>query len=238
MNESTIPNKMVSRTPSSMSAGTRQKLTRQSTGRTTKSVDLNIGRGSCFDRVLMTAIWISFAVCTIVITFGDWLFLPSDRLAWCHAAQLQEEGILVDIEYPNPDAASADPCYHERTLYLLGWNQFECDFARRIFYSLFLGACIGFERKAADRPAGVRTMALVSLGAATFTMGGQFAFRSSTQEWDAARVSAAIPSGVGFLGGALIWKESIGERENQRNHVHGVTTAAVSAHLYAFVFSF
>ncbi|KAL3922353.1 MAG: hypothetical protein SGILL_002252 [Bacillariaceae sp.] len=69
-------------------------------------------------------------------------------------------------------------------------------------------------------------MSLVSLGAAIFTMGGQFAFRSSPQEWDAARVSAAIPSGVGFLGGALIWKESIGERENQRNHVHGVTTAA------------
>jgi uncharacterized membrane protein YhiD involved in acid resistance len=60
-----------------------------------------------------------------------------------------------------------------------------------------------------------------------FSMGGQFAFRSSTQGWDAARVSAAIPSGVGFLGGALIWKESTGNKgPNQRNHVHGVTTAA------------
>ena len=219
--------KMVSRTPSSMSAGTRQKLTQQSTGRTTKSVDLNIGRGSRFDRLLMAVIWISFAIFSIVITLGDWLVLPSDRLAWCRAAQLQEDGILVEIEYPNPDA-NTDPCYYERTVYLLGWNQFECDFARRMIWSLFLGACIGFERKAADRPAGVRTMGLVALGASIFTMGGQFAFRSSTQEWDAARVSAAIPSGVGFLGGALIWKESVGEREKQRNHIHGVTTAAVS----------
>jgi uncharacterized membrane protein YhiD involved in acid resistance len=207
-----------------MSAGTRQKITQQSTGRSTKSVDLDIGRGSCFDTVIMTIIWVSFAIFSVVITFGDWLFLPSDRLAWCQAAQLQENGLMAP-EYPNPDANS-DPCYHERTIYLLGWNQFECDFARRMIYSVFLGACIGFERKSADRPAGVRTMSLVSLGAAIFTMGGQFAFRSSTQEWDAARVSAAVPSGVGFLGGALIWKESIGERENQRNHVHGVTTAA------------
>ena len=45
--------------------------------------------------------------------------------------------------------------------------------------------------------------------------------------WDAARVSAAIPSGVGFLGSALIWKESTGQQgPYQRHHVHGITTAA------------
>jgi uncharacterized membrane protein YhiD involved in acid resistance len=41
--------------------------------------------------------------------------------------------------------------------------------------------------------------------------------------WDAARVSAAIPSGVGFLGSALIWQSSGGERGQS---VHGLTTAA------------
>jgi uncharacterized membrane protein YhiD involved in acid resistance len=39
--------------------------------------------------------------------------------------------------------------------------------------------------------------------------------------------SAAIPSGVGFLGSALIWKQTTGEKgQDQRNHVHGITTAA------------
>lgn len=160
---------------------------------------------------------------------GDWLLLPRDRQDWCHAARVDTEvdGINTIMQkYPNPDA-NTDPCYYERTIYLMGWNQFECDFARRMMYATILGACIGFERKSQDRPAGLRTMSLVSLGSAIFTLGGQFAFRSSTQEWDAARVSAAIPSGVGFLGGALIWKESTGEKgPNQRNHVHGITTAA------------
>ncbi len=66
-------------------------------------------------------------------------------------------------------------------------------------------------------------MSLVCLGAAVFSMCSQFAFRSSTMTWDAARVSAAIPSGVGFLGSALIWQSSGGERGQS---VHGLTTAA------------
>jgi hypothetical protein len=160
----------------------------------------------------------------LVVTVGDWVLLPRDRLDWCHAARLDTDGMIQT--YPNPDA-NTDPCYYERSIYLMGWNPFECDFARRMIFATILGACIGYERKSQDRPAGLRTMSLVSLGAAIFTMGGQFAFRSSTQSWDAARVSAAIPSGVGFLGGALIWKETTGEKgPNQRNHVHGITTAA------------
>jgi uncharacterized membrane protein YhiD involved in acid resistance len=221
------PTKMVSRTPSGVTSGTGKHP--KSTGpTTTKSVDLDIGRGSWFDTILMSVMWIFFVIFGVVVTLGDWLLLPRDRLDWCHAARMDADGIenTVIRAYPNPDA-NTDPCYHERTVYLLGWNQFECDFARRMIFAIILGACIGFERKSQDRPAGLRTMSLVSLGAAIFTMGGQFAFRSSTQTWDAARVSAAIPSGVGFLGGALIWKETTGETgPNQRNHVHGITTAA------------
>jgi uncharacterized membrane protein YhiD involved in acid resistance len=46
--------------------------------------------------------------------------------------------------------------------------------------------------------------------------------------WDASRVSAAIPSGVGFLGAGLIFKEN--EKDNKTGDtthvVHGLTTAA------------
>lgn len=44
--------------------------------------------------------------------------------------------------------------------------------------------------------------------------------------WDAARVAAAVPSGVGFLGAGLIWKGSTGESGNEKQEVHGLTTAA------------
>jgi len=52
--------------------------------------------------------------------------------------------------------------------------------------------------------------------------------------WDAARVAAAVPSGVGFLGAGLIWKGSAttikyvdGEVvKSSSQEVHGLTTAA------------
>lgn len=176
------------------------------------------------DDIVRYILGITLTVFTVTILLGELVFLPKDPLNWCAAARMEAAGYNVRKEYPNPDA-NTDPCYFERTVYLLGWNRFECDFARRMVYAVTLGACVGYERRLADRPAGIRTMSLVSLGSAIFTMASQFAFRSSTQGWDAARVSAAIPSGVGFLGSALIWKETTGEREQRRNHVHGITTA-------------
>ena len=46
-------------------------------------------------------------------------------------------------------------------------------------------------------------------------------------EWDASRISAAIPSGVGFLGAGLIFKEAQkNEATGLSQHVvHGLTTA-------------
>mmetsp|Transcript_25905 Transcript_25905/g.37928 ORF Transcript_25905/g.37928 Transcript_25905/m.37928 type:complete len:172 (-) Transcript_25905:92-607(-) len=69
-------------------------------------------------------------------------------------------------------------------------------------------------------------MSLVCLGACFFTLCSQHAFRSSTQSWDAARVSAAIPSGVSFLCSALVWKHTFGEKGSEKHEVHGLTTAA------------
>ena len=44
--------------------------------------------------------------------------------------------------------------------------------------------------------------------------------------WDASRVTAALPSGVGFLGGALIWKGTVFVDDQEMHQVHGLTTAA------------
>eukprot|EP00523_Entomoneis_sp_CCMP467_P000080 CAMPEP_0168753472 /NCGR_PEP_ID=MMETSP0724-20121128/18956_1 /TAXON_ID=265536 /ORGANISM="Amphiprora sp., Strain CCMP467" /LENGTH=138 /DNA_ID=CAMNT_0008801827 /DNA_START=122 /DNA_END=535 /DNA_ORIENTATION=+ len=45
--------------------------------------------------------------------------------------------------------------------------------------------------------------------------------------WDASRIAAAIPSGVGFLGAGLIFKEAQKDEETgiQQHVVHGLTTA-------------
>mmetsp|Transcript_59038 Transcript_59038/g.110623 ORF Transcript_59038/g.110623 Transcript_59038/m.110623 type:complete len:277 (-) Transcript_59038:211-1041(-) len=100
---------------------------------------------------------------------------------------------------------------------LLFLTQQETEFARRMICSLLVGALLGTERRESNRGAGVRTMSLVSLGASIFTIGSIYAFEAGTQTWDSSRVAAALPSGVGFLGGALIFKDS--------GQIKGLTTA-------------
>ena len=82
---------------------------------------------------------------------------------------------------------------------MLGLNHVECALGRRVFVAGILGAFIGLERKAADRPAGVSTMSLVSIGASVFTIVSAFGFHHSPAIWDSSRVSAKIPDGIGFL---------------------------------------
>ena len=119
-----------------------------------------------------------------------------------------------------------DPCNRIRFWQLAGLTKLECSFARRLVMAVVLGGVIGWERREADRPAGIRTMALVSLASCLFTIGSAFAFRDGPQEWDASRISAAIPSGVGFLGAGLIFKGPMQRNETDMPIVHGLTTAA------------
>lgn len=120
-----------------------------------------------------------------------------------------------------------DPCRYERYAFLLFLTPNECSFARRLVIAIGLGGFIGWERREADRPAGIRTMSLVSLGSCLFTINSAFAFLDGPMAWDASRISAAIPSGVGFLGAGLIFKQGETDAEGQTTHVvHGLTTAA------------
>jgi hypothetical protein len=110
---------------------------------------------------------------------------------------------------------------------LLWLTRVECDHGRRILFSVLGGGIIGWERRSSDRPAGIRTMALVSLGSCIFTLASMGAFLTGPMTWDASRVTAAIPSGVGFLGAGMIWKQSIDSGEGGTTQtVHGLTTAA------------
>jgi len=131
----------------------------------------------------------------------------------------------VEVKFLNPEFDTRGGCLRRRFWFLLWLTPEECMLCRRILISVVLGMLIGFERRRADRPAGVRTMALVSLGSCIFTIDSMFAFSNSPDSWDSSRVAAAIPSGVGFLGAGLIYKR--GPRtDNDRHEVHGLTTAS------------
>jgi putative Mg2+ transporter-C (MgtC) family protein len=131
------------------------------------------------------------------------------------------------INFLNPSYKDT-PCRHHRMLKLLFMTPDECEFARNLLVAVTLGAIIGWERRESDRPAGIRTMALVSLGSCLFSITSAFAFIDGPMSWDSSRISAAIPSGVGFLGAGLIFKEA--QKDNVSGHtnhvVHGLTTAA------------
>ncbi len=90
------------------------------------------------------------------------------------------------------------------------------DLALRIIASLGLGAAIGFERQMRSRTAGLRTNALVSLGAALFVIMGAFAFDGPGA--DPTRVAAQVVSGIGFLGAGVIMRQGAS--------VSGLNTAA------------
>jgi putative Mg2+ transporter-C (MgtC) family protein len=86
----------------------------------------------------------------------------------------------------------------------------------RLVAALVLGAIIGWERELQRMPAGFRTHALVSLGAAIFTVVS--AYGLTGPQSDPTRIAAQIVSGVGFLGGGAILHHG--------GTVRGLTTAA------------
>lgn len=91
----------------------------------------------------------------------------------------------------------------------------ELEMIGRLILAVVLGFLIGLERKFTGQPAGERTHALVSLGAATFALISGIAFPGSDQ----ARVAAGVVTGIGFLGAGMILR-----REGR--DVQGLTTAA------------
>ncbi|AEI51448.1 MgtC/SapB family protein [Runella slithyformis] len=77
-----------------------------------------------------------------------------------------------------------------------------------------LGALIGLEREYHGKAAGLRTMMLISIGSTLFTV------ISTKLGTDAGRIASNIVTGIGFIGGGIIFRES--------NRVSGITTAATA----------
>jgi len=85
-----------------------------------------------------------------------------------------------------------------------------------------LSSFIGIEREWRQKSAGLRTHTLVGVGAALFLMVSKYGFSDvlgSDVTLDPSRVAAQIVSGIGFIGGGLIFVRG--------DAVRGLTTAAI-----------
>lgn len=76
------------------------------------------------------------------------------------------------------------------------------------------GIAVGLDREMKNKAAGIRTHVLICVGVAIFTLVGT----SFGKEADPTRVIGQIITGIGFLGGGVIFK--------QQDRVVGITSAA------------
>lgn len=92
--------------------------------------------------------------------------------------------------------------------------------AFRLVLSMILGMMVGMERKRKGQVAGVRTFALISMGACMAMLLSIYVPQEylGLKNGDPGRIAAQVVTGVGFLGG--------GAMIHMRGSVRGLTTAA------------
>ena len=89
------------------------------------------------------------------------------------------------------------------------------NFILRVLAAVLAGMLIGFEREYHHKSAGLRTNTLVATGAALFVL---LSFKLTQNQGDITRIVGQVVTGIGFLGGGIIFKEGI--------NIRGLTTAA------------
>ncbi len=94
----------------------------------------------------------------------------------------------------------------------------------RLGIAIVLGSLVGIEREYHEHSAGMRTIALVTLGCALFTIVSAYGFLGLLSiahvTLDPTRIASYIVAGIGFLGAGTIFMNREGER------IKGLTTAA------------
>jgi len=92
--------------------------------------------------------------------------------------------------------------------------QADIEVITRICLAFLLGGLIGLERERHGISAGIRTYGAICLGACVFGI-----VSLSVAGADPSRIAAQVVTGIGFLGGGLIFRQ-------EGNYVSGLTTAA------------
>ena len=97
----------------------------------------------------------------------------------------------------------------------------QIDVLGRLLLALGLGATVGLERELSGKPAGLRTIMLICIGAELLTEASLLAAAFQLHDLvraDPGRIAAAIVTGIGFIGAGTILVH--------RGNVVGLTTAA------------
>jgi putative Mg2+ transporter-C (MgtC) family protein len=89
------------------------------------------------------------------------------------------------------------------------------DILLKLLLSIVIGGVIGAEREYRSKSAGFRTLTLICLGSALFTVFSILIGSGSNPD----RIASNIATGIGFVGAGVIFKGDIG--------VNGITTAAM-----------
>ena len=93
------------------------------------------------------------------------------------------------------------------------------DYFIRLSLSLVCGFCLGLERKMRQHTVGIRTLTLLCVSSCLLTIVSSAIASTGIVKGDPARVSAAVITGIGFLGaGAIV---------NQGLNIRGLTSAAI-----------
>lgn len=94
------------------------------------------------------------------------------------------------------------------------------DIVLRLVVAMFCGMVLGTERTLAHKTAGMRTYALVAMGAALFVSISEYLLISFGDQYgiDPLRMASQVVAGVGFLGAGIIFMKD--------NQITGVTTAS------------
>ena len=87
--------------------------------------------------------------------------------------------------------------------------------AAQVSVAFVLGAILGVEREFRSKPAGFRTMILISVGSCLYTILSKDLGGGVSSD----RIASNIVTGIGFIGAGVIFKEGVS--------VNGLTTAAL-----------
>ena len=93
-------------------------------------------------------------------------------------------------------------------------------YAKQILLSAVLGFVLGLEREWRGKVASLRTFSFICAGSCVFTVLSLYAAGIEARSpYDVTRVAAQVVSGIGFIGGGVIFKTT--------DRIEGITTAAM-----------